>query len=160
KRTESGEDTQRWKIILRGPNVGNVQRAMLAHPAKPWLIKTHLESLIEYGYRTKMSSRNHTFPFTESQRHIVDPTNHCSYFDDRSELRRHRRRRAADDAQHLGGRRLMLQGLSQFCFALLQLFEQAHVLDGDYGLGGEGFEKCDLFFGEGPYLGSANLNRT
>src|SRR6516165_10810324 len=39
-------------------------------------------------------------------------------------------RRRADDAQYLGGRRLLLQRLPQF-------IEQPRVLDGDYGLGGE-----------------------
>src|SRR5262249_45450118 len=100
KRTESGEDAQRWKIILRGSDVGNVERAMLAHPAKPWLIKTHLESAIGYGYRTKMSSRNHAFPFAESQRHIVNPANPGGALNDGVEHRLHVRRRAADNAEH------------------------------------------------------------
>ena len=40
----------------------------------------------------------------------------------------------------------MLQRLTQFCIALLDLFEQPHVLDGDDRLVGEGFEQSDVFF--------------
>src|SRR5262245_12593774 len=54
----------------------------------------------------------------------------------------------------------MLQSLAQFRVALLDLFEQADVLDCNNGLVCEGLEKGNLFFGEGTYLGSANLNRT
>ena len=43
----------------------------------------------------------------------------------------------------------MLQGLAQFCVALLELLEQPHVLDGDDGLVGEGFEQRDLLVEKG-----------
>ena len=46
----------------------------------------------------------------------------------------------------------------QFVGSLIQFFEQAHVLDGNHGLVGEGFEKLDLFFGEGPDLGAPDHN--
>ena len=36
--------------------------------------------------------------------------------------------------------------------AFLQFFEQPHVLDGDHGLVGEGFEQLDLRRGEGTHL--------
>ena len=52
----------------------------------------------------------------------------------------------------------MLQGLAQFCVALLQFLEQPHVLDGDHGLVGEGFEKRDLFVRERTDLRSPNAN--
>ena len=35
----------------------------------------------------------------------------------------------------------------QFARPLFQFLEQPHVLDGDHGLIGEGFEKFDLFLG-------------
>ena len=35
-----------------------------------------------------------------------------------------------------------------------ELLEQPHVLDGDHGLVGEGFEQFDLRRGEGAYLGA------
>src|SRR5262245_33744344 len=114
KRTESGEDAQCRKIILRSTDIRNVQRAMLSHPAKPWFIKTHLESAIGYGYRTKMSSRNQSVPLPESQRHIIDPTNPRGALNDGVEDRLHVRRRAADYTKHLGGCGLMLQSLLQF----------------------------------------------
>ena len=91
-----------------------------------------------------MSPRNHNVPLAESQQHIINPTNPGGALDDRVEDRLHVRGRPADDAEHLGGCRLMLQGLAQFCVALLHLLEQPHVLDGDHGLVSEGFEKRDL----------------
>ena len=45
-------------------------------------------------------------------------------------------------------RRLMLQRFGEFRVALLQFFEQPHVLDGDDRLVGEGFEQLDLSVGE------------
>ena len=49
--------------------------------------------------------------------------------------------RAADDAQHLAGRRLVLEGLLQF-------LKQTHVLDGNHRLVGEGGDEFDLLFGK------------
>ena len=45
--------------------------------------------------------------------------------------------RAADDLEHVGGGRLLLQRFGQIVCALAQLVEQARVLDGDDGLAGE-----------------------
>ena len=55
----------------------------------------------------------------ESQHHVIDPTNPRGALDDGVEDRLHVGGRAADDAEHLGRRRLMLQRLAQFCIALL-----------------------------------------
>ena len=49
--------------------------------------------------------------------------------------------RRADDAQHVGGSRLLLQRLAQFA-------EQPRVLDGDNGLCGEVRQQFDLLIGE------------
>ena len=87
-----------------------------------------------------MSPRNHSVPFAESQHHVIDPTNPRGALDDGVEDRLHVRGRAADDAEHLGRRGLMLQRLAQFRVALLDLLEQPHVLDGDDRLVGEGLE--------------------
>ena len=59
------------------------------------------------------------FPVAESQHHVINPTNPGGALDDGIEHRLHVRRRAADDAEHLGRCRLMLQRLAQFCIALL-----------------------------------------
>ena len=72
-----------------------------------------------------MSPRNHSVPLAESQHHVIDPTNPGRALDDGVEHRLHVRRRAADDAEHLGRCRLMLQRLAQFRVALLEFFEQA-----------------------------------
>ncbi|TKS58070.1 MAG: hypothetical protein EWM72_03243 [Nitrospira sp.] len=61
-----------------------------------------------------MSPRNKTVPLAESQHHVIDPTNPGGALDDGIEHRLHVGRRAADDAEHLGSCRLMLQGFAQF----------------------------------------------
>ena len=76
----------------------------------------------------------------EPQHHVIDPTNPGGALDDGVEDRLHVRRRAADDAEHLGCCRLMLQRLAQFRVALAEFLEQANVLDGDHCLIGEGFK--------------------
>ena len=91
-----------------------------------------------------MSPRNHSVPLVESQHHVINPTNPRGALDDGVEDRLHVRGRAADDAEHLGRRRLMLQRLAQFRVALLQFLEQSDVLDGDDRLVGKGFEQRDL----------------
>ena len=53
--------------------------------------------------------------------------------------------RAADDLEHVGGGGLLLQRFAQ-------LVEQAGVLDGDDGLGGEVRDQLDLLVGERPHL--------
>ena len=105
-----------------------------------------------------MSPRNHSVPLVESQHHVINPTNPRGALDDGVKDRLHVRRRAADDAEHLGGCGLMLQGFAQFCVALLHFFEQPHVLDGDHRLIGEGLEKSDLLVGERPNLRAANTD--
>ena len=82
----------------------------------PWLINTDLDAANRYG--TKMSPRNHQVPLVESQHHVIDPTNPGGALDDGIEHRLHVGGRAADDAEHFGRRRLMLQGLAQFRIAL------------------------------------------
>src|SRR5262245_45028811 len=150
------DGTKRWKIILR-TSVGNVERATLAHPRKSWIINTDL--FATYGYGTKMSPQNHSVSLAESQRHIINPTNPCGALDDSVKDRLHVCRRAADDTEHLGRRRLILQGLAQFCIALLDLLKQPHVLDGDHRLIREGFQERDLFFREGTNLHTADHDR-
>ena len=91
-----------------------------------------------------MSPCNHSVPFAKSQKHVINPTNPRGALDDGVEDRLHVRRRAADDAEHLGRCRLMLQGLAQLCVALLQFLEQANVLNGDYCLGGKRLDEFNL----------------
>ena len=54
--------------------------------------------------------------------------------------------RAAYDFQYFAGRRLLVQRFGEIAVAFLQFFEQSHVLDGDNGLIGKGFEQCNVFF--------------
>ncbi len=78
-----------------------------------------------------MSPQNRLVPLMESQHHVINPTNLRRALDDGIEHRLHVGGRAADDTEHLGGCCLMLQRLAQFRVALLDLFEQADVLDRD-----------------------------
>ena len=67
---------------------------------------------------------------------------------DRLEHRLHVGRRGADHAKYRGSCRLLLQCLSQLARARLHLVEQAHVLDRDDGLVGEGRDQLDLLLRE------------
>src|SRR5262252_2058831 len=69
-------------------------------------------------------------------------------------------RRARDDAEDLGGRRLLLQRLAQIIGALPQLVEQPRVLDGDDGLRGEIRHEPNLLVAEGRRLLTKDIDRT
>src|SRR4030095_9141797 len=106
---------------------------MLGHQAKSWVINTNLSAVSRYGQRTEMRPRNENVALAKPQAQVIDPTNPCSALDDRIENRLHVGRRAADDAEHFGCRRLMLQRLTQFRIALLQFFEKPNIFDRNDG---------------------------
>src|SRR5215475_15597669 len=85
KRTIVAVSAHFGEIVLRGADVGNVKRSMVAYPPKPWIITTDLDA--PKGYWTKMSARDHVVPLAESQHHIINPTNPCSALDDSVEDR-------------------------------------------------------------------------
>ena len=60
--------------------------------------------------------------------------------------------RAADDAQHLGGRGLLLQGFAQF-------IEQPDVLNRDHRLAGKVLDQLDLLIAEWLDLLAINVER-
>ena len=105
-----------------------------------------------------MSPQNHSIALPESQHHIINPANPCRALDDSVEHRLHVSRRAADNAEHLGGSSLMLQRLAQFRVAFLEFLEQPRVFDGDDSLVGEGLQQLDLFVREGLNLHAADIN--
>ena len=74
-----GDRTQQWEIILR-EGVGNVERAMLAHPPKKWLIDIDLEPAHWNG--AKVGPRNHSLTLAESENYVVNPTNPGRALDD------------------------------------------------------------------------------
>src|SRR5215475_10387964 len=121
---------------------------MLAHPVILWLMNTDLDA--GGGYGTKMRPRNHHVHLAEPQQHVIDTTNPRRALDYRVEHRLDVRGRAADDAKHLSGSGLMLQRLAQFGIALLQLFEEPDILDGDHRLVGEGRDQRNLLISERP----------
>src|SRR4029450_4959005 len=90
--------------------------------------------------------------------YIIDPANLCGALDDGVEHRLHIRRRTANYAEHFGRSRLMLQSLSQFGVAFLDLFEQSDVFDSDHGLISERFKEFDLLVGEWAHLVPADGN--
>src|SRR5262249_22222978 len=67
---------------------------------------------------------------------------------------------ARDDPQDLAGRRLLLQRLREIAVAHRQLLEQAHVLDGDDSLVGEGLQELDAARREGGDVPVADTNGT
>src|SRR5262249_27412010 len=97
-----------------------------------WLIHTDLDAA--GGYWTNMGPQNHSVPITESQHHVINSTNPGRALDDSIKDRLDVRGRAANDAEYLGRCSLMLQCFAQFCVALLEFFEQPHVLNGDHRL--------------------------
>ena len=101
-----------------------------------------------------MSTRNQSVVLIESQYNVINPTNASGALDDGIEHRLHVRGRAANDAEHLRGRRLMLQCLPQFRvggFQILGLIfnflKEIDVLDCDtdlirHGVNQSNFSRC------------------
>src|SRR5262245_47959813 len=118
---------------------------MLAYPANLWLINRYHAT---NGYGAKMSPRNQSVALTESQLHVIDPTNPGRALDDSIKHRLYIRRRPADNAKHLGGCGLMLEGFAQFCIALLKLLEQPHVFNRDHRLVSKGGYEIELLIGK------------
>src|SRR5690348_8882094 len=117
---------------------------MLPEPNKLWFISTNFNATNTYG--TGVSPENRKVTVVESQRNVINLANCRRALDDGIEHRLHIRRRTADDSEHLGRCGLMLQGFAQFCVALAEFLEQPHILNGNDGLVGEGFQKSDLLF--------------
>src|SRR5262249_38550030 len=84
----------------------------------------------------------------KSQHQVINTTNASSTLNDGIEHWLHVRWRPTDDAEHLSCRRLMLQGLAEFGVALLDLFEQADILNSDDRLISEGPDELDLPLGK------------
>src|SRR5215467_9575112 len=79
---------------------------------------------------------------------VLRPAESDRVLDQRFENRLEVERGAANDLEQIAGRRLLLQGLTELLITRLQLLEQAHVLDGDDRLIGEGLEERDLVVAE------------
>ena len=77
------------------------------NPAISWLIDTDLYA-DRSGYGSKMSPRDEVVPLAEAQPYVIDPADPGGALNDRVEHRLHVRGRAADNAEHFGGRCLML----------------------------------------------------
>src|SRR5690348_8618146 len=119
-----------------------MKRAMLTYPAVVWFIDPDFGP--RDGELTIMSPGKHDVSFTQPQQNVINSTNPCGALDNGIEHWLHICGRAADDAEHLRCSCLVLQRLAQFCVALLKLFEQTDVFDGDNCLVGKSLEECDL----------------
>jgi hypothetical protein len=77
-----------------------------------------------------MSPWYRIIPLTDPEYYVVNPKNPCGALDHRIQYRLHIRERAADDAKHLGGCSLMLQGsvssLSNRSFSLAVAFSRCN----------------------------------
>src|SRR5262249_60344092 len=98
------DGTQLREIILC-PDIGNVERTMLAHPLMPWVINADLDTARRYW--TKLGALNHSVCLAESQYHVIYAANSRCAFDNGIEDRLHVRGRSAYDTEYLGGGRLM-----------------------------------------------------
>src|SRR5262249_54943182 len=137
-----------------------MERSMLSNPAMVQFFNAYCFAASAYRYGSKMSPNDFHAFFNEPQYHVIDPTNLGGAFYDSVQHRLHVRRRAADDTQDLGRRRLMFQRFAQLRIPLLNFFEQSHVLDGDHRLVGESFEKRDLLVGKGLELHATDHDRS
>ena len=85
-----------WEIVL-GAGVGDVEGAMLPHPALLWRHPVPISTTAQWVrvWDQNGIAQNHRVPLAESQQHVIDPTNPRGALDDRVE-----------DRLHVGGRRL------------------------------------------------------
>jgi hypothetical protein len=88
----------------------------------------------------------------QSDYRVTSATNICGTFRDGVHHRLDFGRRAGDHTQNFTRGGLLFQ-------RFLELLEQPHVLDGDHGLGCEGFKQFDLLVRERADLHAADLNR-
>ena len=111
------------------------------------------------GAKTRRKSKHRDIPEAAVdeplERTLVGATQSNRGLRQRVEHRLQIESRAADDLEHIGGRRLLLQRLVEFRRAGLHFLEQAGILDGDDRLVGERPDQIDVFVGERLDLGTA-----
>ena len=112
-----------WEIVLIA-GVGNVERPMLAHPAGLVARSRLISTRAQVWVWDQNEPAKPNWPLRGAAALVIDPTNPGGALDDRVEDRLYVRGRAADDTEHLGRCRLMLQSLAQFRIALLDLLNR------------------------------------
>ena len=80
------------------------------HPAKSWLNDTDLDTVAGYREPKRSAAQTITFAVSESQCHVIDPTNPRGTLDDGVEDRLNVSRRATDDAEHFSWSRSAAPG--------------------------------------------------
>ena len=111
------------------------------HSPGLWLVAASRE-VCQRWWNVPPSHLPGLFAIKSGQDAIAGSRQRQRFLQDRIEHRSQLARVGIDHRQHLGHRGLAVQRRAQ-------LGEQAHVLDGDDGLGGEGFEQRDLARREG-----------
>ena len=148
-----GEGARFGKLVRLSLKVGDLNGSLLEDgtPAQgaPYDWKQEVHGL---GNRAMVGGRAQVISVDPEDRRVVSSAEASGALDHRVQDRLEIRRRPADHAQDLRGRRLLLERLREVGVARLQLLEETDVLDGDHRLGGEGLEKLDLHFGEGLHL--------
>src|SRR4030095_9909516 len=89
KSVKAADGTHRSEFGLCA-DVGNMERAVLAYPAKLWA--TDISFGVRNSYGTKRRPRNHDVLLLKAQQYVVDPTNPRGAFDNSIEHRLHIRR--------------------------------------------------------------------
>src|SRR4029078_10921680 len=86
--------------------------------------------------------------FNQPNRNVLGVAESGCAFGDGVQYWLYLRRRGCNHAQNLAGRVLLLKSFSEVTIACFELFEQAHVLNRDDCLIGEGFDQLNLLFGK------------
>src|SRR5438094_566991 len=139
-------------------SVWNVERAMFGKPHPIRGCNERSWGIIRQG--AEMSSAWRNVSFDDPKVDVLDAAYPGRALADRVQHRLDIRGRAADDAQDLGGSRLVLQRLAEGGVSLHKLMEQPHVLDGDHRLVRERLQQGNLIACEGVDLSAVHRDRT
>ena len=149
-----------WELRRLGLKIGYVHGLPVKYgpsgdvPAHQWETSPQRE-----GNRAVM--RNHSVRFSVhlKQRCIVGSAEMDGALGECVQHRLEIRGRGADHPEDLGRRCLLLKRRRQVAVTRLELLEQAHILDGDDGLVGEGLQQGDLRVGERRRRGPGDGDR-
>ena len=141
------------RVLGVGLRIVNVDGAQLEGGARhaapaPRRDGIHLHECPELGGRVVAGHESQELAIEAEDERALGLAQADRVLRERLEYRLQVERGPPDHLEQLAGRRLLLERDAQVAVACLQLPEQAHVLDGDDGLIGEGFQKLDLAWRE------------
>src|SRR4029453_13130864 len=117
-----------------------------------------LNELSELSWNSEVRRPSVDLAVKPQDKPCIRTTEPGGVFDERRADRLQIERRAADHLEHFTRGGLLFQGLGEITVTLLQFLEQSHVLDCDYGLVGEGFQKSNLLIGKWADFKATNKN--